>query len=136
MHEFWHTETTSGMGELDVGYERLPDYHRGEKRPGPSGQRQPTRPPFRPPEEGAGVMLLRKYEPGEDPPDVDSLDNAFLEQAHREQVHRRTANLSRAAVKRTTVAEENCTTGGMPDGFDRSDGTAMEMVVRQALAGR
>ena len=84
MREFWHTETTSGMGELDVGYERLPDYHGGERRPDPSSQRQPTWPAFRPLEEGAGVMLLRKYEPGEDPPDVDSLINAFLEQARRE----------------------------------------------------
>ena len=48
-------------------------------------------------------MLRRKYEPGEDPPDVDSHINALLEQARREQVHRQTANLSRAAVKRTTV---------------------------------
>ena len=26
MHEFWHTETTFWLRELDVGYERLPDY--------------------------------------------------------------------------------------------------------------
>ena len=44
--------------------------------------------------------------------------------------------MSRAAVKRTTGAEENGTTGEMPDGSDRRDGTAMEMVVRPALAGR
>ena len=103
MHEFWHTETTFWLRELDVGYERLPDYYGGERRPDLSGQRQPTWPPFRPPEEGVGVMLRRKYEPGEDPPDVDSHINALLEQARREQVHRQTANLSRVAVKRTTV---------------------------------
>ncbi len=104
MHEFWHTETTFWLRELDVGYECLPDYYGGERRPDLSGQRQPTWPPFRPPKEGAGVMLRRKYEPGEDPPDVDSHINALLEQARRERVHRQTANLSRAAVKRTTVA--------------------------------
>ncbi len=43
--------------------------------------------------------------------------------------------MSRTAVNRTTVAEENCTTGRMPDGSYRRDGTAMEMVVRPALAG-
>ena len=50
MHEFWHTETTFWLRGLDVGYERLPDYHGGERRPDPSGQRQPTWPPFRPPD--------------------------------------------------------------------------------------
>ena len=60
MHEFWHTETTFWLRGLDVGYERLPDYHGGERRPDPSGQRQLTWPPFRPPEEGAGVMLRWK----------------------------------------------------------------------------
>ena len=37
---------------------------------------------------------------------------------------------------RLVDVQENCTTGGMPDGSDRRDGTAMEMVVRPALAGR
>ncbi len=135
MHEFWHTETTFWLRELDVGYERLPDYHDSERRPDPSGQRQPTWPPFRPPEEGAGMMLRRKYEPGEDPPDVDSHINALLEQARRERMHRQTANLSRAAVKRTTVAEENCTTGVMPDGHGLASGEGPRLDSGAGLAG-
>ena len=78
MHEFWHVEQTFWLRALDATYERMPDYHGGEERPAASSERQQTFPPYEP-REGPGIMILRKYEPGEEPPDI----QAFLEAERR-----------------------------------------------------
>jgi len=84
MHEFWHTERTFWLRALDAVCERMPDYHGGAELPAPSGEGQVTFPPYRPSEDTPGVFLLRKYEPGEEPPDVEAL----LEEARIEHVRR------------------------------------------------
>ena len=74
MHEFWHAETTHWLRALDVQCERMPDYHGGEERPAPGGEPQQTFPPYQPPtEDRPGTMILRKHEPGEEPPDLETL---------------------------------------------------------------
>ena len=80
MHEFWHVEQTFWLRAVDATCERMPDYHGGEERPAASGERQQTFPPYEPPtEDRPGVFVLRKYEPGEEPPDI----QAFLEAERR-----------------------------------------------------
>ena len=73
MHEFWHAETTFWLRALDATCERMPDYHGGEERPAPSGERRQIWPPYRPSEETPGVFYLRRYESGEMPPDIEAL---------------------------------------------------------------
>lgn len=74
MHESWHTERTFWLRALDASCEQLPDYHGGEERPAPSGEPQQTFPPYEPPsEDRPGVFVLRRYEPGEAPPDFEAL---------------------------------------------------------------
>ena len=80
MHWAWHAETTFWLRALDVACVRMPDYHGGEGSPNPSGKPQRTFPPYRPPEDGRGIIGLRKCEPGEDPSDI----VALLEEALRE----------------------------------------------------
>ena len=89
MHEFWHAESTFWLRAMDAERERLPDYHGGEECPAPSGEPQPTLPSFRPTEDGPGVMILRRYEPGEDAPDAEALLESL-----REEANRRNADLS------------------------------------------
>ncbi|MYC35250.1 MAG: hypothetical protein F4X64_19050 [Chloroflexi bacterium] len=73
-HEFWHTERTFWLRAVDAVCERMPDYHGGEPHPPPSGEPQQTFPPYQPPtEDRPGIMILREYEPGEEPPDLDAL---------------------------------------------------------------
>ncbi len=73
-HEFWHAELTHWLRGLDAQCERMPDYHGGEPHPTPSGERQQTFPPYQPPtEDRPGIMVLRKYEPGEELPDIEAL---------------------------------------------------------------
>lgn len=71
MHEFWHAETTHWLRALEVQCDRMPDYHGGEERPTPSGERQTIWPPYRPSEDTPGVMYLRRYESGEIPSETD-----------------------------------------------------------------
>ena len=88
-HEFWHTERTFWLRAVDAQCERMPDYHGGEQRPAPSGERQQTFPPYQPPtEDRPGIMALRKYEPGEELPDMDSIMESLLEEARLEQLRR------------------------------------------------
>ena len=72
MHWAWHAETTFWLRALDAACEQMPDYHGGEDRQYPSGEPQQTFPPYRPPEDGRGIIVLRKYETGEDPPDMEA----------------------------------------------------------------
>ncbi len=81
MHWAWNAETTFWLRALDAACVRMPDYHGGEDRPNPSGKPQRTFPPYRPPDDGRGIIVLRKYEPGEDPSDI----VVVLEEALREE---------------------------------------------------
>ena len=81
MHEAWHAETTHWLRAVDAVCERMPDYHGGQERPAPSGERQTIWPPYRPPEDTPGVFYLRRYESGEMPSDADIL--AMLEAEQR-----------------------------------------------------
>ena len=74
MHESWHAETTFWLGALDAVCERMPDYHGGEERPVPSGEPEQTFPPYQPPtEDRPGIMVLRRYESGGAPSDIEAL---------------------------------------------------------------
>ena len=73
MHEFWHAETTHWLRALDATCERMPDYHGGKERPAGSGERRQIWPPYRPSEDTPGVFYLRRYESGDETPDIDAL---------------------------------------------------------------
>ncbi len=74
MHESWHAERTFWLRALDTVCERMPDYHGGQEWPAPSGEKRTTFPPYQPPtEDRPGIMVLRKVEPGEEPPDIEAL---------------------------------------------------------------
>ena len=73
MHESWHAETTFWLRHLDAECERMPDYHGGEERPAPSGDRRQIWPPYRPSEDTPGVFYLRRHESGEPPSDFEAL---------------------------------------------------------------
>ena len=76
MHEFWHAETTFWLRALDATCERMPDYHGGEERPAPSGERQQIWPPYRPSEDTPGVFYLRRYESDGTSSDIEALMEA------------------------------------------------------------
>lgn len=73
MHEFWHAESTHWLRALGVDCERMADYHGGEERPAPSGERRQIWPPYRPSEDTPGVFHLRRYESDEMPSDIEAL---------------------------------------------------------------
>ena len=68
----------------------MPNYRGGEDRPAPSGEPLQTFPPYRPPEDGPGIFVLRKHESGEEPPDMEAgLEEALKEETRRGRERRR-----------------------------------------------
>ena len=77
MHEFWHADTTFWLHALEAKCDRTPNYHGGEDRPESSGEPRQTFPPNQPKEE-PGMMILRKTEPGEEPPYLEAMMEELL----------------------------------------------------------
>ena len=73
MHWAWHAEKTFWLRALDARCERIADYHGGEDRPAPSGQPQQTFPPYNPPGDAPGIVVLGRYESGDHPLDLEAL---------------------------------------------------------------
>ena len=82
MHEFCHAEATFWLRTLDSKCDRMPNYHGGDDCPESNGEPRRTFPTYHL-KEGPGIMILRKTEPGEDPPNSEAMTEELFREETR-----------------------------------------------------